>query len=126
MYEILIVDDNAVFRRVLKETLISKSFSMNIREASEGKEAFQNIKCYCPDLIFMDFKLPGENGYELTKRIKALYPQVVIIILTNHYLPEYREAAFQFGADYFLSKGSTTTDEILTIVESILCGTQAP
>jgi len=47
---------------------------------------------------------------------------VVIIILTHHDLPEYREAAYQNGAQYFLSKESTKADEILALVESILSG----
>jgi DNA-binding NarL/FixJ family response regulator len=68
----------------------------------------------------MDIKLPGENGLELTRKIKADYPETIIIILTSHDLPEYREAATRSKANYFLSKGSIATDEIFKLVESIL------
>jgi DNA-binding NarL/FixJ family response regulator len=45
---------------------------------------------------------------------------MIIIILTSYDLPEYREAASQYGANYFLSKGSTTEEDILGLVQSIL------
>jgi len=47
----------------------------------------------------VDIKLPGVNGLELTKKIKAAHPSITIFILTNYDIPEYREAAFQYGAD---------------------------
>jgi DNA-binding NarL/FixJ family response regulator len=93
---------------------------MEIIEATNGQQALQKISSTCPDFIFMDIKLPGENGLELTRRIKADSPQMIIIILTSYDLPEYREAASQYGANYFLSKGSTTKEDILGLVQSIL------
>jgi DNA-binding NarL/FixJ family response regulator len=68
----------------------------------------------------MDVKLPGESGLELTKKTRASKFDGLIIILTSHDLPEYREAAKSCGADYFVSKGSSTAEEILTLVDSIL------
>ena len=50
----------------------------------------------------MDIRLPGENGLELTKRIKMNYPDIIMVILTNYDLPEYREAARESMADYFV------------------------
>jgi len=119
-FRTLIVEDNNFFRQLLKETLVSRFPSMDISEAGSGEEALQRIKAYFPDLIFMDIKLPGETGLELTKKIKAQYPNIIIIILTSYDLPEYREAASQYQANYFLSKGSTTKENILKLVESIL------
>ena len=93
---------------------------MDIFEAGNGEEALQKIKTKPPDLIFMDIKLPGESGLEITQKIKADYPNITIIILTSYDLPEYREAADQYQANYFLSKGSTTKENILALVNSIL------
>jgi DNA-binding NarL/FixJ family response regulator len=67
-----------------------------------------------PDTIFMDLRLPGANGLELTQKIKAQSPDTVVVIITNYDLPEYREAAFQSGADHFLSK-----DSFLKLINSI-------
>jgi len=118
----LIVEDSAIFRKLLKETLRSRFPSMEIFEAADGGEAMQKILSNPPDLIFMDIKLPGESGLEMTAKIKAKYPDVIVIILTSYDSPEYREAAAQAKANYFLSKGSSSKESILTLVESALAG----
>lgn len=93
---------------------------MTFDEARDGKEALQKLNAYHPDLIFMDIRLPGENGLEVTKKIRSSHCQAIIIILTTYDLREYREAASMNGADYFMSKRSSTTEEILALVDSIL------
>lgn len=120
MVKTLIVEDNASFRQSLKEILCKRFPFMVVAEAVDGKEALQKVDALFPTLIFMDIKLPGENGLEITKKIKTYYPKIIVIILTSYDLPEYREAAHQYGANYFLSKGSSTREEILALVESIL------
>ena len=95
---------------------------MEIIEAEDGDVAMQKIDAQPPDLIFMDIKLPGENGLELTGKIKTKYPNVIVIILTSYDTPEYREAAVQAKANHFLSKGSSSKESILSLVESVLAG----
>jgi len=119
MFRTLIVEDSTFFRQLLKETLLSKFPSMDILEAESAEEAMKDIEASHPDLAFIDIKLPGENGLELTKKIKGKYPNIIVIILTSYDLPEYREAANQYKADYFLSKGSTSKEDILKLVESV-------
>jgi DNA-binding NarL/FixJ family response regulator len=115
MERILIVDDNAFSLQFLKETLHSRFPSIDILEAANGEEALQKIKTLPPDAIFMDLRLPGENGLELTKKIKAQYPDIIVVILSNYDLPEYREAAYQCRANHFLPK-----DSFLKMINSIL------
>jgi CheY-like chemotaxis protein len=117
--KVLIVEDSTLFRQLLKETMHDRFPSIEIHEAVDGEEAFQEIETSRPDLIFMDIRLPGENGLELTKKVKARYPNIIVIILTGYDLPEYREFSCQY-ADYFFSKDSSTTENIFTLVESIL------
>jgi CheY-like chemotaxis protein len=120
MVRTLLVEDSNFFRQLLKESLLSRFPKMEILEAVDGEEALQKITTHPPDLIFMDIKLPGESGLELTQKIKSQYPDIVIIILTSYDTPEYREAARQYHANYFLSKGASTKESILTLIESIL------
>ena len=122
MHRILVVEDSAIFRTLLKETLQSRFPSTEIIEATDGKEAMKEITAHLPDLIFMDIKLPGENGLDLTARIKTKYPDVIVIVLTSYDTPEYREAAVKAKADHFLAKGSSSREGILTLVESFLGG----
>ena len=114
MKRILIVEDNAFFLQFLKETLRARFPPTDIVEAANGEEALQKISTLPPDAIFMDLQLPGANGLELTQKIKAQHPDIIIVILTNYDLPEYREAAHQSGADHFLSK-----DSFLKMINSI-------
>jgi CheY-like chemotaxis protein len=118
-FKVLIVEDSTLFRQLLKETLRERFPSIEIHEAVNGEDAFQEIETSRPDLIFMDIRLPGENGIELTKKVKTRYPNIIVIILTGYDLPEYREFACQY-ADYFFSKDSSTTENIFALVQSIL------
>ncbi len=121
MPRILIVEDNATFRQSLREILHSEFPSLDIIEASDGEEALQKVADLTLDLIFMDIKLPGENGLSVTKKIKARHPEIPIVILTSYDLPEYREAAKESKANHFISKGSPT-NKILEVVKSVLSG----
>ena len=123
MFQMLIVDDNAPFRQSLREMLREQFSTMGVEEAEDGEDALNKIETLSPHLVFMDIKLPGQNGLEVTREIKARYPGVRVIILTSYDLPEYREAAENYGADYFLSKGSSSREEIIALVDRIFSKT---
>jgi len=120
MFKTMLVEDNSPFRTVFKEGLKSRFPSMTITEAGNPGEALKEIDDVPPHLIFMDIRLPGENGLELARRIKTDHPEITIIIFTSHNFPEYREAALRYKADYFLSKTSVATEEIFKLVKIIL------
>jgi len=115
---VLIVEDSTLFRQLFRETLHDRFPSVEIYEAIDGEGALLQVEALHPNLIFMDIRLPGENGLQLTQKIKALYPKTIVIILTGYDLPEYREASSRY-ADYFFSKDSSTAENIFTLVGSI-------
>jgi DNA-binding NarL/FixJ family response regulator len=90
---------------------------MEVIEAANGEEAFKGLASYPIDLVFMDIRLPGESGLDLTRKIKAKYKDVTIAILTSYDLAEYREAASRCGANCFISKDSMEWNEILAMVK---------
>jgi len=116
----MLVEDSYSFRQAVKFYLQSLFPSMSIIEAADGIEALKKADSCPPDLIFMDFILPGENGLELTRKIKASHPNIVIILLTNYDLQEIQKRATQCKPDYFFDKGSIATGEIAALVKSIL------
>ncbi len=120
--DILLVEDNLTFRQVVKDLLNYRFPSMVVEEASNGKEAMEIIDNHTPNLVLMDIKLPGENGLELTKKITTKNPGIDVIILTSYDLPEYRQAAMQNGARSFVTKGSSTIDEIADLVGNFMKG----
>jgi DNA-binding NarL/FixJ family response regulator len=110
MCKTLIVEDNVTFLQTLKESLRSRFPTMEIEEEPDGRNLFNRIDSLHPKIIFMDISLPGENGLELTKKIKENYPDTIIVVITSYDLPEYQEAARESMADYFVSKGSSLQD----------------
>ncbi len=118
MCKTLIVEDNITFRQVFTEILHARFPAMPVAEERDGSELFPKIDSFHPNIIFMDIRLPGENGLELARKIKMSYPDIVVVILTGYDLPEYRNAANQSKADYFLSKDSPSR-EILALIESV-------
>ncbi|MDY6854302.1 MAG: response regulator transcription factor [Thermodesulfobacteriota bacterium] len=120
MFKALLVEDNATFRQATKNMLLARFPYLYITEAENAIKAMDEMIYNCPELVLMDIRLPGKNGLELTKEIKSLYPDVVVIIFTNYDFPQYREAAKEAGADAFFVKGTTKVNEILTSINSLI------
>jgi len=121
MFYALLVEDNAAFRHSLSDILLSYFPLISVDEAGDGIEALTKVEYLRPDIVFMDIQLPGENGLEVTKKIKLVYDYIVIVILTSYDLPEYRQQAFRNGADCFLSKADDTCiEDILARIEGAM------
>ena len=104
MFNALLVDDNVCYRQTLSDVLLLNFPLIAVDEACTGREALSKVEYLRPNLIFMDIHLPEENGLEVTKEIKRVYSDIVVVILTSNDQPEYRQLAFRNGVDYFLSK----------------------
>ena len=72
---LLIVDDNKMFRKVFRSSLMRHLDTIDIKEAENAEEALVKISKSPPFLIFMDIQLPGENGLKLTRKVKHQHPQ---------------------------------------------------
>jgi DNA-binding NarL/FixJ family response regulator len=120
MFRTLLVEDSDSFRQMVKLYLKSEFPSMSITEAADGAVALKEIDSNPPDLIFMDFILPGENGLELTRKIKASHPGIIVMMFTSYDLQEVQKAATQYKPDYFFNKGAIATEEIAALIRSIL------
>ncbi len=118
--KILIVEDNHSFRQFFKENLQPRFPSIEIFEAADGEKALRVVEAESPNLIFMDIQLPGENGLSLTQKIKARYPRIIVIVVTTYDIPEYREAAFRYGANRFVPKDSLDWKEIEGVIEGLI------
>ena len=116
---VLIVEDNDRFRQAFKDNLQIVSPDLRIEEAIEGKECLEKVETFSPQLVFMDIRLPGENGLSLTKKIKANHPEMLVVVLTSYDNPEYRDAALQSGASRFVSKDSLNFEEMAALIKSI-------
>ncbi len=103
--KILVVEDNEDNRRILVYRL-RKIADFDIREATNGQEAVDEVQRDAPDLIFMDLKMPVMDGWEATKRIREMggVRGVRIIALTAQAMAGDEERALAIGCDDYLAK----------------------
>lgn len=119
-FHVLIVDDNPAIRQWLRQVLSRQFPLMPIDEAPDGDSALERVAAGNPDLVFMDIKLPGRNGLDVTRAIKSQQREVKVCVITSYDLPEYREAALNSGADCFFVKDALAEADIVAAVDGLL------
>ena len=104
--EILVVDDDAVTRKMLVRTLSAVGYAC--RESENGDDAWKQVRLEQPSLVLLDFEMPGLNGAELLKRIRAdansAIAEIPAIMLTGHGGEESEVLCLEAGADDFVTK----------------------
>jgi DNA-binding NarL/FixJ family response regulator len=101
---ILIVDDHALVRRVLRSFLESWTHFKVCGEAINGRDAIEKARTLSPDLIVMDFSMPIMNGLEAGAVLKAILPQVPIIMCTVHDTAAMKVQALAVGVRALVQK----------------------
>ena len=101
---ILVVEDQQDNRQILRDLLASADYEMT--EAENGQEALTAVAEYKPDLILMDIQLPLMDGYEATRRIKAMpeFNSIPIIVVTSYALSGDEAKARDAGCDAYVTK----------------------
>ena len=101
---VLVAEDNALNLEITR--LFLESMGLSVVTAGDGTEAIMQQQATQPDLILMDCEMPGIDGLEATRRIRAdaRFRRVPIVALTAHALPEDRQACLDAGMDDYLSK----------------------
>jgi DNA-binding NarL/FixJ family response regulator len=118
MQRVLLVDDNVAFRQSLRGVLLRNFPHLIVDEAETGWSALEKTTGY--PLIFMDVRLPDANGLDLTRRLLAQYPDLVVCVVTHFDIPEYRDAAIRYGAREYVLKDTMTETEVVRLVVSLL------
>ena len=95
----MLVDDHAVMRRGLASLLETCPEIVVVGEAGDGATALKRVKTANPDLVIMDLLMPKMNGTETTRRIRELYPQVQVLVLTTFGSSDDITQAFSAGAN---------------------------
>jgi len=101
---ILVIEDHEENRRLLRDLLTS--FGYELAEALTGEDGLATVAANPPDLILMDIQLPGIDGYETTRRIKAnpSLRQIPVIAVTSYALSGDDVKAFAAGCDAYVTK----------------------
>jgi CheY-like chemotaxis protein len=99
---LLIVDDESSIRWIIKVAFEHED--IRIVEASSGEEGLTTAQQVMPDLIIMDYKLPGINGWESAKKIKTILPKTIIIGHTGYASIENKKDGYESGCTEILDK----------------------
>jgi DNA-binding NarL/FixJ family response regulator len=118
---VLIADDHAIVRRGLSELIRDAYPAANITEAENSLEVLSHINEKCWDILLMDISMPGRNGVETLKQIRANGITTPVLMLSIHSEDQYALRVLKAGASGFLNKQSAT-DELLTAITRILSG----
>lgn len=104
MAKILLVEDNEMNRDMLSRRLMKKGYELVM--AMDGEQAIELAQTEIPDLILMDISLPGVDGWETTRRLKAKpdTQAIPIIALTAHAMAGDREKCLEAGCDDYDTK----------------------
>ena len=121
MIHILIIDDQALVRTGLRHILDDSSEITKISEASSGEAALNRHRKMHPDVILLSVNLPGLTGFELTRRLKRVYPGARIIILAKHAKPPYPTRLLEAGASGYLTR-DCEAGELLQAIRSVAGG----
>ena len=104
--KILLVDDHPLFRAGLKSLLVDNPSFQIIGEAGDGEEAIRLTKTLKPDLLLLDISLPDKSGIEITRELKDLFPEILIMIVSMHSKIDFITESFRAGALGYVIKES--------------------
>jgi len=99
---VLIVEDDPAIARLLRDNLQFEGFS--VEWSRTGRDALALSNRFAPDLVLLDITMPGMNGLETLKRIKAIAPDLPVAMVTAVFMEEEAKRCFEAGAYEYISK----------------------
>ena len=101
---VVVADDSAMVRKCLVEMLLELEHVQVVGEAEDVGRTLESVRALRPEVVVLDIQMPGGNGITALKHIKRDFPEICVIMLTNHSNPFYRDTCLRAGADFFLDK----------------------
>jgi DNA-binding NarL/FixJ family response regulator len=118
---IFLIEDHAVMRDGLRKLLEEEPDLVVCGEAENARSAFAGLEARLPDLAIIDISLPGTNGLELIKNLKARYPQLRMLVLSMHAEGLYAERVLRAGAHGYVMKHAPAR-QLLEALRTVLKG----
>ncbi len=118
---LMLVDDHDIVRTGLKSYLETQEGLQVVAEARSGSEAIDLALKTQPDVIVMDITMPGMDGLEATRRLKAIFPECHILALTVHEDKQYLFEMLAAGASGYITK-QAAAEELLAAISSLSLG----
>jgi NarL family two-component system response regulator LiaR len=121
---VLLADDHAVVRAGIRQFLETSPDIQVVAEAGDGKTAKSMIEKEKPDVAVLDIQMPEGSGIEVTRWIRANYPDIGVLILTAYDDDPYVLAVLQAGANGYVLKTASPVD-IIRAVHDVYAGRSA-
>jgi DNA-binding NarL/FixJ family response regulator len=121
MIRVLLVDDHAMFREGLRALFASEDDIEVVGEAGDGEEASRKAADLRPDVVVMDILMPGVNGIEATRRIRAAQPEVKVLVLSMYDDEEHIQRLLAAGASGCMLKRATS-DQLVRSLREVVAG----
>ena len=118
---LVIADDHRVVRDGIRYMLADTPGIEIAGEASSGEELIELLETDPVDVVLLDVRMPGMNGFEVLERLQEGLSQVRVIMLSMHDAPGYVRRAIELGAAGYLLK-SARRDEVLTAIDAVVEG----
>jgi two-component system invasion response regulator UvrY len=115
MIQVIVIDDHDLVRMGICRLLEDVAGVKVIGEGRSGEEAVLLAKEHQPDVILMDVRMPGMGGLEATRKIKRLYPDIAIVVVTACIGDPYPSKLLQAGAAGFITKEANLAEMTLAI-----------
>ncbi len=112
---ILVADDHEIVRQGLRRLLEARSDWEICGEAATGREAVEKAKLLKPDIVVLDYSMPGLNGAEATRQIIEKLPRTEVLILTMHGSEQLIRVALEAGARGYVLKSDASRDLISAV-----------
>lgn len=116
---VLIVEDDAQYRRYLRTVLDRSVFPLDIYEAEDVASADAGISEINPDLVLMDIRLPDGSGFEVAKKLRKDHRDSSVIFITGFDDVEFLREARNLGAVAFFSKADLEMSKLLDAVDGV-------
>lgn len=110
--KVLIIDDSEDDRLLYRRALAKGEAPYDVAEAEDGEGGLRSVKQSAPDCVLLDYSLPGRNGIEVLKRMRAEHPFVPVVMLTGQGNEAIAVAAIQAGAQNYISKATISTETL--------------
>jgi len=121
MLKLLIADDHSVVRRGLRQILEETPDIEVGDEAVDGNEVLEKVRGGSWDALVLDITMPGRNGLDILKEVKAEYPLLPVLILSMHAQEQFAARVLKAGASGYLPKESAP-EELVKAVRKICAG----
>jgi DNA-binding NarL/FixJ family response regulator len=118
---LLLVDEHTVVREGLRRVLEGCGEGWSVVEAASGFQALECLREQRIGLVITDLSMPGMNGLELIRRIRAEFPKQPILVLSMHAEEQYALRAFKSGANGYVTKDSAAA-ELVAAVRKVASG----